>query len=120
MTLSVLLVVDGGQFALDSYPDPYPDNSNIGWIFLDMNTDVRYDIVVVDLDLGDGDLLSFGSGTVIGENVLFSFNAMSIEDLVSVVNVFTTESNGGWITFQSDDDGVTGRGFLLTLVQRSK
>ncbi|PIK47309.1 hypothetical protein BSL78_15809 [Apostichopus japonicus] len=115
----VLLVVDGGQFALDSYPDPYPDNSNIGWIFLDMNTDVRYDIVVVDLDLGDGDLLSFGSGTVIGENVLFSFNAMSIEDLVSVVNVFTTESNGGWITFQSDDDGVTGRGFLLTLVQRT-
>lgn len=116
----ITFVGNEATLALDSYPAPYSSNLELQWVVSDPDSDVRFDFEVSDLNVSAGDVLSLGSGTTVGENVLVSYSDISIDQLDSLVELFVTETNGGWISFTSNDDDQAGRGFFLNILRRGE
>lgn len=116
--LVVLSDLPGGILGLQSFPGLYQDGLSLFWILQDDNPDAFYELVLVDLDLGAGDVLEFGSGSDIGVNVLETFNGLTINNVPLENRVFSTSSNAAWITFNSNFDGLRGTGFQLQIIRR--
>ncbi|PIK45773.1 hypothetical protein BSL78_17363 [Apostichopus japonicus] len=101
----------GGVFQLDSYPGQYADNEDMSFIVRSNNPNLVLQMTFLVLDLRAGDILQIGSGSVIGNNVLGTFNG----DRAPPAQPLTSTSNFAWCRFTSNSDGLSGTGFIFRI-----
>ncbi|KAJ8041572.1 Hyalin [Holothuria leucospilota] len=108
--------ISNGLILSQNYPSPYPDGLQEELIIQSPNENFILRITLFILNLRPGDVLSYGSGTVIGENVLQTFdgNQNAQQGLQSFA-----DGNSVWITFTSNNDGQSGNGYVLRIEEVS-
>lgn len=109
----LLSELPNGIFQLDGFPEPYADNLDMRYIVRSNNPNVVLQMTILVLDLRTGDILQIGSGSVIGNNVLGTFNG----NTVPPAQALTSTSNSAWCRFTSNSDGLSGTGFIFRIVE---